>query len=253
MIQRDLLSRGHELFWDEDIPLGEDWRRVLEERLIGAQCVVVAWSQESVQSKYVLLEAEVARRHSCLVPLLLEKVEIPAPFGLQAADLSNWIGNVRDPNWEKLVAYVETFSTRAPMEKEQDSTLEFPDSGSPPEKKTEPKRPSSSKAAGLQDRLEQEIRSALTLAPVQEDALRDVTTIRVRGDDAFLRELRDLEGHGYAVVERKPGEATLERKKRFNFLLAALLTLVFVFPAILYVLIYPWLPRVQRIYVVQIE
>jgi hypothetical protein len=105
----------------------------------------------------------------------------------------------------------------------------------------------------MQGIVEAQIRTALDLSPVQKDAFRDITSIRVRGNAAFLEELRELEGHGYKVVRRQPGEALLERRRLFSWVVAAMLTVAFVLPGLVYIVIYPWLPKVHRIYVVQVE
>lgn len=257
VIERALRARGHDVFWDEDIPTGKNWRKTLQDRVLGAQCVLVAWTPESVKSKYVLLECEVAAEHSRLIPVLLEDASLPSSFEhLQAADLRNWIGNVRSPEWEKVVALVEEFGSHAIVPPKDKVELFKPDSPVTNQNisgGTDADSIRSWKGINLQDIVEKEIRTGLDLSPVQKDAFRDITTIRVRGDKAFLEELHGLESHGYKVIQRKPGEALLERRRRFSWVIAAMLALVFVLPAIVYIAIYPWLPKVHRIYVVQIE
>jgi TIR domain-containing protein len=254
VIKRALLNRGHDVFWDEDIPTGNDWRKVLEERVRRAQCVLVAWSPKSVNSRYVRVECELAAANGRLFPLLLEKVAIPDPFeSLQAADLSNWIGNVKNPEWERLVARIEKCEPIpvAPVTVDG-AAFKLQSSSAPQAAGSGRGTKAESKGSDLENMVENEIRAALDLSPVQTDALRDITSIRVRGDEAFSAKLVELKKYGYVVVESKAGEALLERKRRFRWGLAAMLTLVFVIPVVFYIIIFPWLPKSHRLYVVQV-
>jgi len=54
------------------------------------------------------------------------------------------------------------------------------------------------------------------------------------------------------VVLRKPGEALLERHRTFNWIVAAVLTVLFVFPLLIYVLSFLFLPKAERIYVLRV-
>ena len=65
-------------------------------QVIGAEIhsrrtVVVVWTEKSVDSEWVLGEAEIGKRRKVLVPVLLDKVEPPFGFGtIQAANLVAW-------------------------------------------------------------------------------------------------------------------------------------------------------------------
>jgi hypothetical protein len=79
------------VFWDREIPPGETWRGHLGRALEQARCVVVAWSEHSVRSDWVVEEADEGKRRGILVPVLLDAVLPPWGFrGIQAADLSGW-------------------------------------------------------------------------------------------------------------------------------------------------------------------
>jgi hypothetical protein len=79
------------VFWDRDIPPGGTWRSHIGRELERARCVVVAWSEHSVRSDWVIDEAEDAKERGILVPVLLDAVRPPHGFrGIQAADLSGW-------------------------------------------------------------------------------------------------------------------------------------------------------------------
>ena len=82
-------ARGWSVFWDRRIPAGETWRSYIGTALQAARCIVVAWSEHSVQSQWVAEEADEGRVRGILVPVLLDAVLPPRGFReIQAADLS---------------------------------------------------------------------------------------------------------------------------------------------------------------------
>lgn len=86
-----LEAQGWSVFWDRDIPSGESWRNYLAGALERARCVVVLWTDHSIQSDWVAEEADFARRRDILVPVLLDPVVPPLGFRtIQAASLQGW-------------------------------------------------------------------------------------------------------------------------------------------------------------------
>src|SRR4051794_38593745 len=87
-LARELRGRGWSVWWDRWIGLGRLFPNVIRRELAAARCVVVLWSSHSVRSGWVLYEAMVGHKHDILIPLRLEKVDLPFPFqDLQTADL----------------------------------------------------------------------------------------------------------------------------------------------------------------------
>src|SRR6476659_10238667 len=68
-------SHGWTVWWDSQIPGGTSWREKIQEARREAKCVVVLWSTASVESDWVLTEAEEGRKRAILIPALLEDVE----------------------------------------------------------------------------------------------------------------------------------------------------------------------------------
>jgi len=101
-----LESAGWRVWWDRRIPAGRTWRTVLAEALIDTSCMVVLWSENSVESPWVAEEAEEARRlGKTLVPVMIRRVEPPIGFrAIQAADLTRWDGSAEHPAVVQLVA-----------------------------------------------------------------------------------------------------------------------------------------------------
>lgn len=111
-LARALSALGWEVWWDPKILAGQTWDQVVESELDGARCVVVAWTANSVSSRWVKTEAEEGRRRNVLVPVLLEDVRIPLAFRyLQAADLVDWSG---DPGHGQFTQLVQSISAIAP-------------------------------------------------------------------------------------------------------------------------------------------
>src|SRR4051812_49944572 len=82
-----LEARGWSVFWDRRIPAGKTWRTHIGRALDEARCVVVAWSAHSVESEWVIEEADEGKKRGILVPVFLDAVSPPWGFrGIQAAD-----------------------------------------------------------------------------------------------------------------------------------------------------------------------
>ena len=57
-----LQQKGWSVWWDRTIRAGRTFDRVIEAALDDARCVIVLWSQTSVESDWVRTEAEEAKR-----------------------------------------------------------------------------------------------------------------------------------------------------------------------------------------------
>jgi TIR domain len=95
---------GWSVFWDRTIPAGKTWREVIANGIAEARCVVVAWSENSIQSSWVQEEADEGRERGILIPLLIDPVKPPMGFrSMQAANLVNWNGQTFSPEFQKLL------------------------------------------------------------------------------------------------------------------------------------------------------
>jgi len=103
-----LATTGMSVFWDRTLPAGLTWRDFIGEELKVARCIIVVWTGASVQSDWVLEEAEIGRKRGILVPVLLEAVEVPLGFGaIHAADLTEWDGTATSSELQKLIRDME--------------------------------------------------------------------------------------------------------------------------------------------------
>jgi hypothetical protein len=100
-IEHALTALGWDVFWDEELRAGDEFREVLEEELARARCVVVLWSTRSVKSKWVRDEASRADKRGKLVAVRIDDVDMPLGFGeMQAADLIGWNGDLEASGFE---------------------------------------------------------------------------------------------------------------------------------------------------------
>lgn len=103
VLAESLGERGWTVWWDRKIPPGKSFDQVIKEALEGAKCVIVLWSQASVNSDWVKEEATDAAHRGILLPALIEDVEPPLGFRrLQAARLTDWYHGHDDGDFEEL-------------------------------------------------------------------------------------------------------------------------------------------------------
>ena len=82
---------GLSVWWDKKIETGSHFDKVLEEELQQSRCVVVAWSEHSVDSDWVRSEAHDGFDRGVLMPVMLDEVMPPIPFRrMHSANLSGW-------------------------------------------------------------------------------------------------------------------------------------------------------------------
>ena len=113
-----LEAEGLSVWWDPNLVPGRRFRQMIAEQLAAADCVVVVWTQASLESDWVQDEAEEARQREALIPVKLEPVIAPAGFRqLQAADLSQWTGSRQHPEFRALVSAAQALAAVAAKER----------------------------------------------------------------------------------------------------------------------------------------
>jgi formylglycine-generating enzyme required for sulfatase activity len=97
-----LAKQGYSIWWDPDIRAGTRYAKVIKNKLKNAQCVIVLWSEHSVESDWVLDEAGLAKDK--LIPILIDKVDIPLGFGqIHTLDFMDWQGILPHPTFNLLL------------------------------------------------------------------------------------------------------------------------------------------------------
>ncbi len=102
-VARVLEDAGWSVWWDRKIVAGEAFDQTIERHLEAAKCVVVLWSNASVESEWVKTEAAAAAERHVLVPALLDDVKIPLEFRRrQTANLIDWNGDTSHEGFHAL-------------------------------------------------------------------------------------------------------------------------------------------------------
>jgi len=89
-----LMARGCNVWWDGMMEGGAAFAKTIEDRLEGAQAVVVVWSEASIASDWVRDEAGFGRDRKRLVPVSFDGTEPPLGFRqYHSLDLAGWKGD----------------------------------------------------------------------------------------------------------------------------------------------------------------
>ena len=103
-----LEREGWSVWWDRKMPAGETFDHMIERELSLSKCVVVVWSSDSVQSRWVREEAEEGRVKNCLFPAKIDDVKIPLGFRLiQAVNLAGWSGDIKNTEYQHLIQSIK--------------------------------------------------------------------------------------------------------------------------------------------------
>jgi hypothetical protein len=108
LLARALEHEGHEVWWDRHIDSGEEFAAEIEAELDKADVVLVAWSKQSVKSRWVRDEAAVGGDTGRLVPVSIDGTLAPMGFRqFQTLDLTGWKGAKRDGRTAELLHSVD--------------------------------------------------------------------------------------------------------------------------------------------------
>jgi hypothetical protein len=115
-LAQTLEREGYSVWWDiSDLLPGDDFQQAIPEVLEQVACVVVVWSQHSVNSQWVRSEAGRANGRKVLIPVRMESTaKILSPFDvLHSEDLSAWDGATDNPAFQKLLRAIAKFTKPA--------------------------------------------------------------------------------------------------------------------------------------------
>ncbi|QNN67263.1 toll/interleukin-1 receptor domain-containing protein [Sphingomonas lutea] len=91
-----LEAEGFNVWWDQHIGGGTNWREEIESHLDAAKVVIVVWSKRTVgpEGRFVRDEASAAQEAGHYLPITIDNVRPPLGFREhQAISLSSWKGH----------------------------------------------------------------------------------------------------------------------------------------------------------------
>lgn len=112
-LARALEDEGWSVWWDYRIPTGEVFYEVITKKIAASRCVVVLWSKNSVDSRWVKAEANEGWVRGILIPAaLITNMEIlPLPFKVaQTASLVGWRGEKSHQGYQSMVARISALA-----------------------------------------------------------------------------------------------------------------------------------------------
>ena len=109
LLAGELERQGLSVWWDPRILPGERFAQIIKKELDKAKCIIVLWSKWSVESDWVLDEAEIGKQRGILMPAWIDNVEIPLGFkGIQTASLIDWNGRSPHAGFDQLLEAVRS-------------------------------------------------------------------------------------------------------------------------------------------------
>ncbi len=135
-------GKGLSVFWDlTSIPPGITFHQFIRQSLDRSCCVVVLWTEASVKSEWVDIEAREGKKRGVLIPVLLDALkEEQLPFGLHiinATALHDWDGKSPHRNLDLLL---RTIYGRLGKENLESATDPSTNLGRPPSQAEEEQR-----------------------------------------------------------------------------------------------------------------
>jgi len=122
LFTRRLREKGEwDIWWDLKLLPGEQFDDAIESALDRARCVIVIWSQHSIDSRWVRSEAREGAQRGVLVPLRIEDVTPPLEFrSFETPDMSKWRGDGSDADFTEIVHVVHHAIDQTPAQTDAD-------------------------------------------------------------------------------------------------------------------------------------
>jgi len=104
-LARLLQQAGWTVWWDHHIRVGTAFDREIEQALMKARAVIVAWSKHSVESDWVRAEAAFGLKQGKLLPLRLDDAMQPLRFmHTHSLNMTAWTGGEDHDGYRRLIA-----------------------------------------------------------------------------------------------------------------------------------------------------
>jgi adenylate cyclase len=103
-----LEAQGWSVWWDPDITPGEEFDSLISRELDEARSLIVVWTPQSVESRWVRGEARDAADRGVLVPIRFDNAKLPIDFrAMHATDMDGWNEDRQAPAFLSLCRALE--------------------------------------------------------------------------------------------------------------------------------------------------
>ncbi len=110
-----LEAYGWSVWWDREIPTGGSFNQVIRQQLGAAKCVIIVWSQQSVESEWVQAEASEAKKQDKYLPIKINDCDIPLGFAQRTyQSLVDWDPGVEHTGFSQLLKDIERLVKNPP-------------------------------------------------------------------------------------------------------------------------------------------
>lgn len=117
-LARLFADNGHEVWWDRHLSGGEEFGDEIEAALAKSDVVVVAWSKQSIKSRWVRDEAAVGGDAGKLIPVNIDGSQPPIGFRqFHTLDMTSWNAGKRDVQSAALLHSIERRLSGKPIER----------------------------------------------------------------------------------------------------------------------------------------
>ncbi len=109
-----LEADGWSVWWDPEIPPGQEFDSLIAAELEQANAVLVVWTPASVSSRWVRGEARDAADRGILVPVRFDDVKLPIDVrAIHTTDLDAWQENPQGPAFQELLRALGPLAARS--------------------------------------------------------------------------------------------------------------------------------------------
>ncbi len=109
-----LEADGWSVWWDPEIPPGQEFDSLIAAELDRANAVLVVWTPASVSSRWVRGEARDAADRGILVPVRFDDVKLPIDVrAIHTTDLDAWQENPQGPAFQELLRALGPLAARS--------------------------------------------------------------------------------------------------------------------------------------------
>ena len=104
-----LEAEGWSVWWDPEIAPGDEFDNLITKELSEAKAIIVVWTPQSVDSRWVRGEARDASDRGALVPVRFENARLPLDFrAVHCTDLDGWAEDRQGPAFQSLCKALES-------------------------------------------------------------------------------------------------------------------------------------------------